>query len=392
LASSRTIRICIWGSAIISKSSVDKRFFFAGGGTGGHLYPAIAVAEQIVRLEPKSQIHFLCSSRSIDTHILSQTGFEYTILPARAFPSRIGQLTGFFSSLWKSYKTATEAITRSKKSVVIGLGGFVAGPVCLAAHRHKVPVALLNVDIVPGRANKIIARWAGEIFVQFEDTVKYFAKGKSKINVVGCPLRSGFISPKPEKALKQLGLDKKKKTLLITGASSGSANINQAICSLFEKLDRFANDWQIVHLTGRDNFEKISSKNIHPKIDYKVIGYFDEMPNLLAAADLVIGRSGAVSAAEFAAAAVPGICIPYPYHKDKHQYLNAGKLVEAGAAVIVDDLPDKKEFSKRLWEELEELIQNENKRQKMKQACKAIAKPRADVEIAEKLINIAEKQ
>jgi UDP-N-acetylglucosamine--N-acetylmuramyl-(pentapeptide) pyrophosphoryl-undecaprenol N-acetylglucosamine transferase len=356
------------------------------------LYPAIAVAVQIVRLEPKSQIHFLCSSRGIDTHILSQTGFEYTVLPARTFPSRPSQFTGFFSSLLKSYRIAAEAIIRSKKSVVTGLGGFVTGPVCLAAHRRKIPVTLLNIDILPGRANKIIARWAEEIFVQFEDTAEYFTKGKSKVNVVGCPLRSGFISPEPEKALEKLGLDKKKKTLLITGASSGSANINQAICSLLEKLERFADDWQIVHLTGRDNFEQISSKNIHTKINYKITGYFDDMPNLLAAADLVIGRSGAVSVAEFAAAAVPSICIPYPYHKDKHQYLNAGKLVEAGAAVIVDDLPDKKEFSEWLWEKLEELMQDENKRQKMKQACQTVAKPQADLKIAEKLIDIIEKQ
>ena len=287
---------------------------------------------------------------------------------------------------------AAEAITKIKKSVVVGLGGFVAGPVCLAAHRHKVPVALLNVDILPGRANKIIARWAVEIFVQFEDTAKYFAKGKSKVNIVGCPLRSGFTNLEPEKAIKQLGLDKKKKTLLITGASSGSANINQATCSLLDKLNHFADDWQIVHLTGRDNYEQISSKNIQPKINYKIIGYFDDMPNLLAAADLLIGRSGAVSVAEFAAAAVPSICIPYPYHKDKHQYLNAGKLVEAGAAVIVDDLPDKIEFSERLWEKLEELMNDENKRQKMEQACKTLAKPKADLKIAEKLIEITEKQ
>lgn len=202
-------------------------------------------------------------------------------------------------------------------------------------------------------------------------------------------MRNGFNNPEPEKAIEQLGLDKVKKTLLITGASSGSANINRAICSLFEKLERFANKWQIVHLTGRDNYEQIKSSNIQPKIDYKILGYFDEMPNLLAAVDLVIGRSGAVSVAEFAAAAVPAICIPYPYHKDKHQYLNAGKLVEAGAAVIVDDLPDKKEFSERLWKELEELMRDENKRRKMTQACKTIAKPQADKVIAQKLIDLS---
>ena len=350
------------------------------------------MAEQLVRLEPKSHIHFLCSTRNIDTYILSQTNFEYTVLPAKAFTYRPGRLIDFFISLLKSYKIATETITQSKNSVVVGLGGFVAGPVCMAAHRHRIPVALLNIDIVPGRANKIIARWAQEIFVQFDDTAKYFTQGKANVQVVGCPLRADFNNPEPEKAIDQLGLDKKKKTLLITGASSGSANINQAICSLLEKLDNFADDWQIVHLTGRANFEQISGKNFNSKIRYKVLGYFDDMPNLLAAADLVIGRSGAVSVAEFAAAGVPGICIPYPYHKDRHQYLNAGKLVDTGAAVIVDDLPDKKEFSKRLWLELENLMKDENKRKQMAQAAKKIANPQADLKIAEKLIQTAQKQ
>ena len=261
----------------------------------------------------------------------------------------------------------------------------MAAPVCLAAHRNRIPVALLNVDIVPGRANKIIARWAKEIFVQFDDTAKYF--DKAKVRVVGCPLREDFNKPEPEKAIEQLGLDKNKKTLLITGASSGSANINQAIFSLLDKLDNFADNWQIVHLTGRGNYEQISGKNLNPKISYIISGYFDDMPNLLAAADLVIGRSGAVSVAEFASAGVPAICIPYPYHKDRHQYLNAGKLVKTGAAVIVDDLPDKNEFSKRLWSELEILMKDENRRQQMAKAAKMIAHQQAALKIAQELIS-----
>jgi len=362
----------------------EKHFFFAGGGTGGHLYPAIAVAEQIIRLEPDSHIHFLCSSRIIDVYILSQTSFEYTILPAKAFSCRPDRFVDFLFSLLKSYKIAVDTISRSKNSMVVGLGGFVAAPVCLAAHIHNKPLALINVDIVPGRANKLIARWAGEIFVQFDDTAKYF--DKTKVRITGCPLREDFNKPQPEKAIEQLGLDKKKKMLLITGASSGSANINYAIHSLLDKLDNFADRWQIVHLTGRANFEQISGENPNPKISYKISGYFDDMPNLLAAADLVIGRSGAVSVAEFASAGVPAICIPYPYHKDRHQYLNAAKLVEAGAAVIVDDLPDKEEFAKRLWSELENLMKDNKKRQQMAKATEKIAHPQAALKIAQKLI------
>jgi len=368
------------------KLTTSKCFFFAGGGTGGHIYPGIAVAEKIIKLEPTAKIHFFCSSRENDSRILKQAGFEYTILPAKGLSAGLGQLIGFCTSFFKSYKIAKKVIAKRTNAKIIGVGGYVAGPVCYAAHKLKVPAALLNVDILAGRANRLTGRWADEIFVQFEETVQYFTKTKAKISVVGCPLRSGFENPQPNKAIEKLGLDKNKKTLLITGASSGSENINQAVCSLLEKLDGFADDWQIVHLSGQKNYEKVDSRYSQAKIRHKVTGYFDDMPDLLAAADLVVGRSGAVSMAEYAAAQVPSICMPYPYHKDRHQYLNAGKLVEAGVAVMVDDLPDEKKRAELLWAELRELMKDDAKRQEMKDKCAAIARIDAAGTIAEKLL------
>lgn len=369
---------------------VGGSFLFAGGGTGGHIYPSIAVAEQIVKLEPTAKIHFFVSTRSIDEQILSKTIFEHTALPAKGFSIEPGKLIGFCTSFLKSYRAAKQAISDCKSAVVIGVGGFVAAPVCLAAHKLKVPLVLLNVDIVPGRANKIIGRWANEIFLQFEDSRQYFAKRKATVNVVGCPLRAGFGNPEPDKVKSELGLDENKKTLLITGASSGSENINSAVCSLLEKLCLFADDWQIVHLTGAVNYDKVAQIYADATIGHKVLSYFDDMPSLLSAADLVIGRSGAVSVAEYAAASVPSICMPYPHHKDRHQYLNAGKLVQAGAAVIVDDLPNEKERQGWLWEELEELMKDEAKLEEMRQGCKSIARLDASLKIAEKVVKIVE--
>ena len=369
----------------------DKSFFFAGGGTGGHIYPAIAVAEKIVELEPEAKIHFFCSSRHIDTQILKQTGFEYTRLPAKGFSFRPDKLISFCSSFLKSCRIAKELIAESKKPTVIGVGGFVAAPVCRAAHKIKIPVVLINVDILPGRANKLIARWAREIFVQFEETAEYFDKTKAKISVVGCPLRGGFDNPEPDKIKSKLGLDENKKTLLITGASSGAQSINEAVCSLLEKLADFSDNWQIVHLTGWTGFDDVKKKYADTGISHRILGYCDDMSDLLSAADLVIGRVGAVSVAEYAAASIASICMPYPYHTDRHQYLNADKLVEAGAAVIVDDLPDVKERAKLLWEKLELLLKDDKKRQQMIRACQAVAKRKAASEIAEKLAKIADK-
>ena len=310
------------------------------------------------------------------------------MLPAQGLSARPNKLIGFCTSFLKSYGIAKRAISECNNAVVIGIGGFIAAPVCFAAHKLKMPLVLLNVDIVPGRANKIIGRWADDIFVQFEDTRQYFAGTKADVHVVGCPLRSGFIHPEPDKVKSELGLDENKKTLLITGASSGSENINSAVCSLLEKLSVFADDWQIVHLTGGGNYEKVGQMYAGAKIGHKVLSYCDDMPSLLAAADLVIGRSGAVSVAEYAAASVPSICMPYPYHKDRHQYLNAGKLVEAGAAIIVDDLSDEKGRQEWLWEELEGLMKDEKKLKEMQEACKSIARLDAGLKIAEKLVKI----
>lgn len=369
----------------------DKCFFFAGGGTGGHIYPAIAVAEQLAKIEPTARIHFFCSDRPIDKYILGQTHFDYRALPAKGLSIRPKGFIEFCKLFRKSYAIAREAIGESWHSVVIGTGGFVSAPVCWAAHKRRVPVALINVDIVPGRANKLLARWADEVFVHFRDTADYFAARAGNVSVVGCPLRSGFASPQPERAIKQLGLDERKKILLITGASSGSQNINSAVCSLLGRLEAFADEWQIVHLAGRNNYDEVDSYYTDVKINHKVMDYFDGMPDLLAAASLVIGRSGAVSVAEYAAAAVPSICIPYPYHKDKHQYLNAGKLVEVGAAVVVDDLPDEQERSEWLWEELQKLMKDEKARQVMAEGCKIAASVHADEKIANALITMAER-
>ncbi|MBN2137905.1 MAG: UDP-N-acetylglucosamine--N-acetylmuramyl-(pentapeptide) pyrophosphoryl-undecaprenol N-acetylglucosamine transferase [Sedimentisphaerales bacterium] len=363
----------------------ERNFFFAGGGTGGHIYPALAVAERIAELAPSASVHFFCSSRSIDSAILAPTGFDYTALPAAGFSLRPGSIVRSVRAFTKSCRIAKAAIARSKNPVVIGAGGFIAGPVCLAAHKLKVPIAVLNVDIVPGRANRIIARWANEIFLQFEDTATHFRRTSAKLTVLGCPLRKAFDDPQPQQILRTLNLNRQKKLLLITGASSGSASINDAVCSLLGKLDAFAGNWQIVHLTGHANFDKVNRRYADAKIAHKVLAYCDDMPSLLAAAGLVVGRSGAVSVAEYAAAFVPSICMPYPHHKDRHQYLNAAKLVEADAAVIVDDLPDPTDRAEWLWEQLAELMADDDRREEMTENCANIATPDAALNIARKL-------
>ena len=361
-------------------------FFFAGGGTGGHIYPAMAIAEQILQRQPEAGIHFFHSTRGADERILGSTAFHRLTLPATGLFFHPAKLLRFVSTFRKSYQVARRVIAESRNPVVIGIGGYVAEPVCLAGHKLGAPVVLVNVDIVPGRANRLSARWADEIFVQFEESRAYFGRRGGRVSVVGCPLRSGFAHPEPARAREELGLDADKMVLLITGASSGSASINEAVCRLLPQLEPFADTWQIVHLTGLDHYETVASRYESAGIRHTVRGYYDRMPDLFAAADLVVGRTGAVSVAEYAAAGVATICMPYPHHKDMHQYLNAGKLVEVGAAIIVDDVPDVDDRVGWLWEELEDLMTHDDKRREMAEACKDVARLSAASDIAERLL------
>ncbi len=364
-----------------------KTVMFAGGGTGGHIYPAIAIAEKLKNLDSSVKIYFLVSERAIDSEILSKTDFGFTKLPAVGLSVRPVGLLRFFKTYFTSRKIVEKLLGDTENAVMVGVGGFVAAPACHAAYRKKVPVKLVNVDFIPGKANKFIAKFSDEIYTFFDETSPFFGKNAHKTRAFGCPLRGKFANPDAQKARDEIGIDFAKKTLLITGASSGSARINETICSLAPELAGYADTWQIVHLTGKQNYQQVVQAWGEPVISVKVLDYYHDLPNLLAASDLLIGRSGAVSVAEYAAAGVPSICMPYPHHADMHQYLNASKLVEVGAAVIVDDVADAIDRRGWLWEVLEPLLKDDSARNEMKAGCAQVARPDAAENIAKQILD-----
>ena len=370
--------------------SAGKRFFFAGGGTGGHLYPAVAVARQLRLLCPDCFVTFLCSSRSIDARILAETGFDFLPLPAEGFGLGPRQLVRFAAGFLKSYEFVKRVLrTEGRNAVVVSTGGFVSGPVVAAARALSIPVAILNVDILPGKANKLLARFAKKIFVQFETTASAFGRHSSRVIAIGCPLRSGFDNPQPQKAAAELGLDRRKKILLVTGASSGSRDVNSMIIKILPALSVFAGDWQIVHLTGTANLQQVRASVAASSISYLPVEYYDDMPDLYAAASLVVGRSGAVSIAEYAAAGAAAVCIPYPYHKDRHQILNAQQLANKGAAIVIEqNLKDPDASANLLLDVLVELMSDAQKRKILSAAAKSCAKPDAARLMAQELMRL----
>jgi len=368
----------------------ETHYFFAGGGTGGHIYPALSIAEQIRKINPDVSITFFCSDRRIDSQILAGSGFKYVSLVGGGFSIRPDKLVSFFAAVIKNFRTAQQYITEAASSgriVVVGVGGFVSMPVILAAYKNKAGVGILNVDAVPGKANRLLASLAQEVFVQFEDTAAKFSKCRAQVTVAGCPLRESFVHPQRDKVISELGLCSDKKTLVVTGASSGAANINSAMCRLLGRLGRFAEQWQIVHLAGRGYQDGVENAYRDAAIGYKVLDYYDDMGSLYAAADLVVGRAGGVSVAEYAAAGVASICVPYPYHRDKHQYRNAFELAKAGGAVVVNDAGrDFEKTAENIFVRLKGLMKNDEKRERMGRSAKELAVLDAGKTIAEKVM------
>lgn len=366
----------------------ERWYFFAGGGTGGHIYPNLAVAEKLIALQPEARVHFFCSDRPLDRAILEKTGLDYTALPAKGFAARPDRLAAFLVSMYRSFRRARGVIGERIPAVLLATGGFASAPAAYAAHKLAAPIVLMNLDAVPGKANKFIARLAREIFVQFEGTAEHFGPVRDRVSFAGCPLRTGFANPDKGRAVSELRLDPDRNTLLIAGGSSGARNINRVLCLLLERLSNFAQTWQIVHLTGAADYNTVRQKYDNLPVSARVLEYYDDMPSLLALSELVVARSGAVSVAEYAAAAVPAVCIPYPYHRDRQQQLNAEYLVRAGCAVMVEDTTDPEKTAENLWPHLHELLTDERKRTEMATACGKFAKLDAAEKIADHLLGL----
>lgn len=371
----------------MTTAKAAKRVFLAGGGTGGHIYPNLAVAEAIRELKPETEMLYLCSSREIDARILSKAGMDFLPLPALGFSVR--RCVPFFAQFVKSYYFVKQIMAGAREGAcVLATGGFVSAPVVMAARSLKIPVVLVNVDSAPGKANRFLAKYARTIFVQFEMSKAYFTKYADRVKMSGCPLRKDFERPDAPAIRRELGLADGKKMLLVTGASSGAQNINRALLSTLPALGRFADQWQVVHLTGTANFEEVKAAASETPISYVPVDYCERMADLLAAADLVAGRSGAVSVAEYMRAGKPAVCIPYPYHRDRHQYLNVKELIEAGAAVIVEDVPQTPaKTAADLLAALEGIMGDDARREAMTRAMKQFSRPNAARQIAEEVLS-----
>jgi UDP-N-acetylglucosamine--N-acetylmuramyl-(pentapeptide) pyrophosphoryl-undecaprenol N-acetylglucosamine transferase len=356
---------------------------FAGGGTGGHLYPGVAVADALRDQLPSAASLFLCTERPIDQVILDPTGYEYVRQPIVPPRTSIGGLLRFWKS-WRETKDLVRQILIDRKpSLVVGLGGYAAGVAVRLAAGRGIPTVLINPDVIPGKANQFLMRHASAVCCQFAATADHVAADhRPKLRVTGCPIRSDIVTRPPRgDAIARLGLDPSLCTLVVTGASLGAQTVNAAVLKLLETLP--LPGWQVLHLAGRDHAAAVRAGYEElPAVRSRVVDFTPAMADVWSVADLCVSRSGASSCAELTAAGVPSVLMPYPYHKDMHQRANARVLADAGAAVLIDDTKDEATNAEQLRPVLASLSADAAKRTAMATAARNLGRPDAAIAVA----------
>jgi UDP-N-acetylglucosamine--N-acetylmuramyl-(pentapeptide) pyrophosphoryl-undecaprenol N-acetylglucosamine transferase len=366
-----------------------RRIFLAGGGTGGHLYPGLAIAEAIRHLMPEAAIAFSSTRREIDRKVLA--GCPYVVTPINAQPFRKMPWTwpGFLFSLIRSGQQARRRFREFCPDVVIGLGGFGSYAPVRVGQKYGAATAILNPDIVPGRANRRLAIKADRIFCQFQETVDELG---ANARLTGCPIRPSLLFHTRAEGVKEFGLDPGRKTLLVTGASSGAHTVNVAIVQ-FLKNRGLPEGWQILHLTGHNQYAEVAAAYRGlPAVRAVVRPYCDKMGLAYAAGDVAVARAGASTLAELLAFGLPSILMPYPFHRDQHQMHQARAVESLGAAIVVQDYPENPaETSRALAQALEGLAVDSEKLALMSGRARAAGRPQAAEAIAREVLAQADE-
>lgn len=343
------------------------------GGTGGHIYPGIAIAQEIKRRDPGASILFIGSEEGLENELIPREEYPIKLIKSRALLRKLSykaisapfvSAIGFFQSIW--------ILKFFSPKFLISTGGYASLPAVLAARLLRIPILLHEQNVLPGAVNRISQRFAKKIFLSFRESLKYM-KGE----VVGNPVRREIIEAERETARKNLNLSPDQKVILVMGGSQGSKKINETVLS---SLERLPSDVKILHIIGNRDFGWVKRYLEGKKMEnYQALPYLHAMADTLAACDLVVSRAGATAIAEFLVRGLPMILIPFPYAAEDHQRLNAQIIAECGGALIIDDndLTPEKFIS---------IITDSSLNYgKMKESARKLAKPNAAERIVESI-------
>lgn len=368
-------------------------FVFAGGGTGGHLFPGLAVASELVRLEPRALCVFFTTDRTLDRDLLARTSHARVVQPVRPFPANPLHWPRFLLAWRRSVHAALHWLQRSRPRAVLGLGGYAAAPAVVAAQKLGIRRAILNPDAVPGRANRWLAARVDLVVLQW-DAARGRLPPRSRARTLGCPIRAEFAdaakrarddAQAQRRARTRFELDADRPVLLVTGASQGARTVNSAVVAVWPDFIRQHPQWQVLHLAGATDESAVRSAYGAGNAPARVLAFTHEMAEAILAADVVVSRAGASTLAELTALARPSILLPYPYHRDRHQHANARVLADAGAAILIDDARDTDANAPPLLEALTQLA-DPRTRAHMAASAAALARPDAAERVARWLL------
>jgi len=351
----------------------------ACGGTGGHFFPGLAVAEELRRRG--CRVTLMVSPKDIDQQaIASISGMGIVTLPAVGL-NRGGWIS-FLAAFWKSFRLARQLFAHERPDVVLAMGGFVSAPPVAAGKLCGAKTFIHESNSIPGRANRCLARWVDGAFVYFSMAQERLRA--KRVEVAGMPVRSQFLLPlTPADARAALGLNPSAPVVLVMGGSQGASKVNELALAAVPALRRAAPDLQFMHLTGARDLERVRAGYQALHVPALVRAFCDEMPVALAGADAVVSRAGASSLAELAARRVPAVLIPYPTAADNHQHFNALAFARSGAARM---LQQDTATPGLLAREVLDLL-DASKRSAMQQALAAWHAPGASVQIADSILH-----
>lgn len=357
------------------------RIIIAGGGTGGHIFPAVAVAKAIIALQPDADILFVGAKGKMEMEKVPQAGFKIEGLDIAGYNrTHLWKNWSLPFKLLKSFLQVRSIFHRFQPTAAFGVGGYSSFPVLKLAQQKGIPTFLHESNAFAGKANQMLGKKASKVFVASTGMEKFFPA--NKLMITGNPVRKEIVAPQKDvaEARRQFGLLPNVPVVLIIGGSLGARSINQAIEHNLDAL--LKSGWQVIWQTGK-LFATEAKTAVANNTQVWTGAFIEDMGAAYAASDIVVSRAGAMSVAELCIVAKPPVFVPFPYAAEDHQTANAMQLVNAGAAAIVPDA----EAKQRLVPTVLELIQNEHTRLNMQQQLKQLAKLDADILIAKEILN-----
>lgn len=356
---------------------------FAAGGTGGHLYPAIAVAEEIRRRRPDVVMTFIGARGRIEEQVVPAHGFPFVSIRISGLRRRLSVQTVLFPLILAAAVCRSFVLLRRlKPGAVVGTGGFVCGPVVIMAQMLGIPTILQEQNSVPGVTTRLLARRATEVHVTFEGSRRYLRR-QDNIHVSGNPTRATLGSAARAEGAAFFGVDAARKTVLLFGGSQGAESLNAAMLPLAPALA--GEGVQMIWQTGVKDFERVRNIMRSAERMVRVFSFIDRMDMAYAAADLAVCRAGASTIAELTRLGIPAVFVPYPYAAADHQTENARATAEAGAAIVVAD----KEAAGRLPSVIRELLGSDTRLQSMAEASRRLGRPGAAGVLADAVMRYA---